>query len=251
MMIVDSHVHVGQFNDKYFSPAFVSRLMSSVGVDYYAVSSTTMCNEDYPKVLSEINELIGLDGERVLPVIWITPYGLKGSIAWFLESDVRWRCLKVHPFLHPNDWEPNGSQFCDVIDIARELHVPLLIHTGHDKSCMCGKYEEMIAENVDVDFILAHGQPLKQVIPILARYMNAYADSAFMPIGQMREIIDNDLAHKLLWGTDMCVPLHFYSHIDLAQCYGKKLKDFRAVCSQEQYVSVTSINARKLFGISL
>lgn len=44
-MLVDSHVHVGQFYDLYFSPRDVSRLMRKVEVDYYAVSSTTMCDE--------------------------------------------------------------------------------------------------------------------------------------------------------------------------------------------------------------
>ncbi len=250
-MIIDSHVHIGQFYDRYYSPTFVSKLMTSVGAAYYAVSSTTMCDEDYTKVLSEIKELISLDGERVLPIMWITPYGLKGSIAWFLDSGIRWRCLKVHPFLHKNDWEPGGLQFREVIDIARELNVPLLIHTGQDKCCLCGKYEQMIAENTDINFILAHGQPIQQVIPILGRYENAYADSAFMSIGQMREIIDNKLANKLLWGTDVCIPLYFHPHMNLVKHYGRKLKSFRKVCTQEQYVAVTITNAGKLFDVAL
>lgn len=79
--LIDSHVHVGQFTSFYISPIDLSQLMNKIGVDYYAVSSTTMCDEDYQKVLSEIYELIRLDGEKVLPVMWITPEGLKGNIA--------------------------------------------------------------------------------------------------------------------------------------------------------------------------
>lgn len=248
-MIVDSHVHVGQFYDRYFSPAFVSRLMSSVGVNYYAVSSTTMCEEDYPKVLAEIKELIALGGKRVLPIMWITPYGLKGSIAWFLESDVPWRCLKVHPFLHPNDWEPGGSQFGEVIDIARELHVPLLIHTGDDECCQCGRYERMIAENADVNFILAHGQPLKQLLPILRGCANAYADSSFMPVGQMCQVIKEGLEQKLLWGTDMCIPKHFFPEVKLVDYYRSKLACFFDACTQSQFDKVTCENSQKLFHI--
>ena len=117
-MLIDSHIHVGQFFNKYHSPTDIARFANGVGIDYLAVSSTTMCDENYEKVLSEIHELIGLLGDCVLPTMWITPFGLEGSIAWFLESDIKWRCLKVHPFLHQKDWEPAGSQFAEVIEIA-------------------------------------------------------------------------------------------------------------------------------------
>ena len=83
-MFVDSHIHVGQFNDLYISPACISKLMTDVGVDYYAVSSTSMCEENYPKVLEELRCLIKLDGNKVLPIMWVTPDGLNGNIAWFL-----------------------------------------------------------------------------------------------------------------------------------------------------------------------
>ena len=72
-MLIDSHIHVGQYFDRYFSSQQISSLMKTVGVDYYAVSSNTMCEENYPKVLDELHELIALDSEKVLPVMSITP----------------------------------------------------------------------------------------------------------------------------------------------------------------------------------
>ena len=77
-MLIDSHIHVGQFNNLYFAPSVISSLMEQLDVDYYAVSSTTQCEENYPKVLSEIEELIRFDGNKVLPVMWITPQSLHG-----------------------------------------------------------------------------------------------------------------------------------------------------------------------------
>jgi hypothetical protein len=247
-MLIDTHVHVGQFCELYFAPSAISRLMAQVGVDYYAVSSTTMCEEDYPKVVEEIQTLIELDGSKVLPVMWITPEGLKGNIAWFLESDIKWRCLKVHPFLHPYDWLPDGERFQDVLDIARELRLPLLIHTGDDASCRCGKYESLVSHNCDITFILAHGRPLNQVIPLLRDDPNAYADSAFMPVADMMLLIQEGLAHKLLWGTDMCIPKHFRPNEDMKAYYQRKLDAFKEECTNEQYDQVTSLNAIKLFG---
>lgn len=248
-MLVDSHIHVGQFCDEYYSPSTIQKLMGNVQVDFYAVSSTTMCEENYPKVVDEIQELIRLDGDKVLPVMWITPEGLKGNIAWFLESDIKWRCLKIHPFLHQSEWAPNGEQLNEVIDIARELDVPLLIHTGNEDCCQSGIYESVIANNKDITFILAHGRPLDQAIALTQKYDNAYADSAFMPVEHMKRFVDAGLSYKLLWGTDMCIPKLFFPEDDMKEYYLRKLHAFEAVCSQEQLELVTFKNAAMLFDL--
>lgn len=248
-MLIDSHIHVGQFFGRYFSPSDISKLMADVGADFYAVSSTTMCEENYTKVLDEMHELIALDGEKTLPVMWITPEGLKGNIAWFLESDIKWRCLKVHPELHSDEWEPCGGQFTEVIDIAMELKVPILIHTGNKDCSKCDRYETLIAEHPDVIFILAHGRPLDQAIMLVKKYKNALVDSAFMPIDDMKRLICEGFSNKLLWGTDMCIPKHFYKHLDMVAYYKAKLQAFREVCTQEQYEQVTYKNAQNIFNI--
>lgn len=250
-MLIDTHIHVGQFYKHYFAPSTVHGLVEQIHLNYYAVSSTSMCEENYLKVIEEIHALITLDGDKVVPVMWITPEGLKGNIAWFLESDIHWQCLKIHPFLHQNDWTPDGEQFAEVIDIARELRVPLLIHTGNENCCRCGKYESPIANNPDIDFILAHGRPLLQAISLLKKYPNAYADSAFMPIDDMKQLVKQGLSHKLLWGTDMCIPKHFYPQEDMATYYQHKLDAFRRVCSYNQYEQVTFKNAARLFNLQL
>lgn len=246
-MLIDTHIHVGQFCKQYFAPSTIHKLVEQMHIAYYVVSSTTMCEENYPKVIREIKTLIELDGNKVLPVMWITPEGLKGNIAWFLESNINWRCLKVHPFLHQSDWSPYGEQFTEVMDLARELKVPLLIHTGNEECCQCDRYEPLIANNPDVDFILAHGRPLRLAIPILLKYPNAYADSAFMPIDDMKILMGRGLSHKLLWGTDMCIPKHFYPDEDMLNYYQHKLNAFESICTEDQFAQVTFLNAAKLF----
>lgn len=250
-MVIDCHIHVGQFCDLYFAPSTIHQLLEQMNVAFYVVSSTTMCEENYSKVLDELQELVELDGNKVLPVMWITPEGLNGHIAWFLESNIQWRCLKVHPFLHQQDWMPGGEQFNEVIGIARELQVPLLIHTGNEACCQCGKYEPLIVDNPDIDFVLAHGRPLKQVIPILKSYPNAYADSAFMPVEDMSRLMQEGLSHKLLWGTDMCIPKHFYPQEDMANYYLRKLNAFKKISSQNEFEQVTFRNAVELFKIKI
>lgn len=246
-MLIDTHIHVGQFNELYFAPSEIHNLMEQMHVKYYAVSSTSICVEDYKKVLDEIYRLIEIDGDKVLPVMWITPAGLQGNIAWLLESGIKWRILKIHPFLNKEEWQKYPALFTEVCDIAKEMNLPVLIHTGNDDSCKCSVFEKIIANYHDINFILAHGRPIKQAIKLARSYSNAFVDSAFMPVNDMKQIVKSGLSHKLLWGTDMCIPKYFYSTIDLATYYNNKVNYFRECCSEKDFNRVTYENAAKLF----
>ena len=248
-MLVDSHIHVGQYHQHYFSPSEVHSLMENLNVDYYAVSSTTICEENYQKVLSELNELISLDGDMILPVLWITPESLKGYIAWFLESGIKWRMLKVHPYLHQSDWDPEGNQFADVLEIAIELKIPILIHTGEDLCCSCDKYINLVETYPEVNFVFAHGLPILNALKLISLYNNAFVDTAFMEIKDIKTFIDAGLSHKILWGTDMFIPLHFYPKINAEKYYKQRLVGLSRICTQEQYEYVTFKNAKKIFSL--
>lgn len=250
MPLFDIHIHIGRFNELHFSPASVQKLMTEVGVDYYAVSSTTICEENYEKVIGEFNELLRIDTDRAFPVMWITPDGLNGNIAWYLESNIEWKMLKVHPELHPCDWKPMSSKFNEVIDIAKELHLPIMIHTGEKECCRAGNYNELISKNKDITFILAHGRPLMDTMDLLS-YENVYVDSAFMPIDNMKRIIDKGYSHKLLWGTDMLIPKYFYPKDNMADYYLQKLTSLKECCSKEAYNRVTFYNAAEIFEMKI
>lgn len=248
-MLIDSHIHVGRFYDCYFSPSEVHNLMEQTCVRHYAVSSTSVCEEDYTKVLDELRELIDVDGDRVLPVMWITPLGLQGNIAWFLESEIEWRVLKIHPLIDREEWQTKPELFKEVCDIAREMRLPVLIHTGDYKCCHCFAFKDIIADNPNLNFILAHGRPLNQAITLSNNYNNVYVDSAFMPVEQMDVFLKKASHTKLLWGTDMCIPKYFFPEQDMRQYYLNKLTAFRKICTQEQFDCVTYFNAKNLLGV--
>lgn len=247
-MLIDSHIHVGQFYDYYFAPSYIHKLMEQLNIQYYAVSSTTMCEENYPKVIDEIHELIELDGSKVLPVMWITPEGLKGNIAWFLDSDIKWRCIKVHPALH-DAWVSDVSLFNEVSEIASEMNVPLMIHTGIDDCCKSSIACGIIKKYSHVEFILAHGRPILETIELMQACPNVWMDTAFVSINDIEQFLDKDLSSKMLWGTDMCIPKYFYPEENLIDYYNRKLNGFKAICSKEEFEQVTYKNAMKLFNI--
>lgn len=247
--MIDSHVHIGQFNNLYFSPVAIHNLMDKLNIDFYAVSSTTICEENYPKVIDELQELILIDNNKVIPVMWITPEGLEGNIAWYLESSIKWKCIKIHPFLHPEVWTKTDGKILEVLDIAKELDIPILIHTGDELSCQSNLFETIIANNPEISFILAHGRPHQQAIEIVKRHHNAFADTAFMPIAHIKNFIDSGLSHKLLWGTDMCIPKYFYPTCDLLQYYNQIHGELKNICTPDQYSQITHENSYKTFHI--
>ncbi len=71
-MLADAHVHIGQFGDFYTNPQNAFEFLDNLGVQRFAVSSTSICEENYSKVLSEMQELVNIGGKRVTPVLWIT-----------------------------------------------------------------------------------------------------------------------------------------------------------------------------------
>lgn len=245
--IIDAHVHFGRFYNRYYRPDWVIRLLKRSGVDYFAISSTTICSENYPKVKQEFESVMEEPG--LLPVMWITPYGLEGNIAWLLESDIKWRMIKIHPFLNKTEWDPAGSLFAEVLDIAKELSLPLLIHTGSDDCCRADLYEEAVKCNPDITFVLAHGRPVESALSIARQYDNAYVDTAFMPMEHIKDFVDSGLSNKLLWGTDLCIPKYFNPTLDLCDYYHRRLNTLRTFCSDGQYDLITSANAKKIFNI--
>jgi hypothetical protein len=70
-----------------------------------------------------------------------------------------------------------------------------------------------------------------------------------MPIVDMSTLIHEGLSHKLLWGTDMCIPKHFFPSEDMTEYYLNKLSAFEDISSQREFEQVTFRNAANLFKI--
>ena len=76
-----------------------------------------------------------------LDTCFIVRFGGKGSnsIACHIENGSIIRSLPIKP----------------LINVARNLNVPVLLHTGEFKECRAAVFEPLIKSNTDIDF----GQP--------------------------------------------------------------------------------------------
>lgn len=248
-MLFDSHIHIGQFYDLYTSPTELKHFLDSVGVDCFAASSTTICEGDYDKVIAETKELANICGSRFLPVLWITQPMLKdGGLFKLMDSDIRWRCLKIHPQLHPTTWIDDSHEMKWVVSMASVLQKPLLIHTGEKEGCFPKLYEKTISDFPNVVFVLAHGRPISDTLELMKKYPNVWCDTAFMPTENIVKLCDEKMSNRVLWGTDYPIPKYYYPKKDMRTYYLDLVQKLEDSISQEDFELITHKNFEKLFG---
>lgn len=248
-MLFDSHIHFGQFYDLYTSPTELKHFLDTVGVKCFAASSTTICEGNYDKVIAETKELDNICGSRFLPVLWITPPMLKdGGLSQLMDSGIRWRCLKIHPQLHPTAWLDDSPEMKWVVAMASVLQMPLLIHTGEMPGCFPSLYEKTLSDNPNVTFILAHGRPISDTIKLMKNYPNVWCDTAFMPTENIVKLCDEKLSNRVLWGTDYPIPKYYYRDKDMKAYYLDLVQELKDSVSRDDFEWITYKNFEKLFG---
>lgn len=237
--MTDYHTHIGQFYDIYTSPEELLRILDAAGVERFACSSTSICEGKYDKVLAEMSEMQQLAGNRFLPVLWITPEMLRnGKLQRFLDSNIPWKMLKIHPQLHPLAWHSNSKNLQKVIRWAKKMSLPLLIHTGEFAGCYPSLFEKSIRNNPSVTFILAHGRPLEETLMLLQRYPNVFADTAFMSVDNLATLCRHNLAHRILWGSDIPIQLHYNQNENIVVYYKNRMKEVRETIRAQDYNTI-------------
>ena len=244
-MICDAHIHVGQFDDIYTSPQEVVTFMRQAKVEKYAVMSTTIWTEEYEKVLQEMREFKALAPQSILPILWLTPQMLlDGKLDMMLNSGIQWRALKVHGN-HP--WSLNGVNEC--ANIAEELHLPLIIHTGDFPHCEAGIYKDIVKSHPRVTFVLGHCRPIEQTIAIMEECPNCWGDTAFTPLADVQKMLNAGMENRVLFGTDYPLQKVFYPDEDILSCYSSTIRSMQTIMSVEQWEKVSHMNFQKLYNI--
>lgn len=247
-MFNDSHIHIGQFNDIYTTPTELIHYLDSVGVMRFAASSTSICEGDYDKVIAEMQELVEAGGSKIYPVLWVLPQMLEdGGLEKFMDSGINWKCVKIHPQLHPKKWLADERCIVSVCRFASTLLVPLLIHTGEMSGCYPKQFEHVIKRFPNLVFILAHGRPIEQTVSLMKTYQNVWTDTAFMPINNVVRLYDEKLSDRVLWGTDYPIPKFFFKDLDMKTYYQDLLLELHNSVSESDYEKITKNNFQKLF----
>lgn len=236
--MIDNHVHIGWFSDGYHKPAEVWRAVREAGIDEVVVSSTSTCAENYKLVVREMRELIRLGGPKIHPVLWLTPRMMRTwGLRFMLRSKVKWQGVKMHWFAH-REWRGNRKLTQQAIDVARELDVPMLLHTGVDKCCEARVFEPLCLDNSDVTFILAHGRPLEQTTQVLSHCPNTMVDTAFMPTDDVTTLVNNGLAERIVFGSDAPINQLFFKKEMTTEYLKRQITELKTILSSDDFNAI-------------
>lgn len=231
-MVVDSHVHVGWCSDGYHSPLEIWRALKESGVDSAAVSSTSTYAELYHNIQTEFYQLFSIAGKgNIYPILWLTPAMLLKDwpLKKLLKSTIEWRGIKLHYVSHPV-WSKTPCIVHKALDIARNLgNVPVLLHTGDWESCHAAVFEGVIAANSDLKFVLAHGRPIDETISLMKNLKNAWADTSFMPVKDIKGLLLAGLRDKVLFGSDIPINKVYYSNLSTIEYLRSRIKAIKEI----------------------
>ena len=245
MRINDFHIHVGQFNDKYFSPESVWSFLKSVGVDFFAVSSSSICGYDSNQALSEIKKIISLSACKAFPVLWLMPGMFFDELLnAFLNSEISWKCVKMHGF---HNWTNKDIE--KALSVARNLNVPFMMHTGGREHCDAGQYYSICKKYPNQQFVLAHSRPCDETIYVMTKCENVWSDTAFTPIEDIVKIVDAGLEDRVMWGSDYPIPELYYKDASIRDLYLKKFEDLSSSISPDAFGKITKLNFNRFFSL--
>jgi len=242
--IIDSHVHVGWYTDGYHKPAEVLADCQAAGISEIVVSSTSTCAELYKLVIREMKELKRIGGDRVHPLLWLTPRMMKSwGIRKMLHSKIKWEGVKMHFKAH-HEWFYNTRLLQQALALVEKMELPLLLHTGLFKECHAAAFEPIIASHPNLPVVLAHGRPVDETITLMKKYDNVWTDTAFMPIDDIKAFVDAGLADRMQFGSDSPINLVYFKEYDTAGYISNFISGVKSAINIDNF---TLISQRSVF----
>ncbi|MCH5347211.1 MAG: amidohydrolase family protein [Muribaculaceae bacterium] len=234
-MSVDNHVHVGWYSDGYHSPHEVWHALRKAGILKACLSSTSICAELYHNVKTEFFQLFALAGrENIKPILWITPRMIKKKwpLEYLFNSKIEWYGIKLHYIAHPQFANSNFLETNYILIAKRLGNVPVLLHTGEWDTCRAAVFQQIIVDNPDLTFVLAHGRPIHETIFLMKRYPNVWTDTAFMPIEYVKKLKEEGLTARTMFGSDAPINRIYYPDLSTEEYLKARIAEVKGIAPE-------------------
>jgi predicted TIM-barrel fold metal-dependent hydrolase len=212
-MIVDSHMHVGDF------PMFN---VSMDGAGLLAEMRET--GVDTGLVFHPDNEMVRelvIAGPGVYGLVWANPRDpdvVTDTRRLLDEPGSRFRGVKLHPLL--DGYHSDDPAVHPIIELLIERRLPALIYCGHPIFTLPWSIEELVRRYPEARIILGHmGHGniiyINAAIDVAERNPNVYLETSGMPMhSKIREAVERVGPDRVLYGSD--TPFHHPS-VELAK----------------------------------
>ena len=212
-MIIDSHMHVGEFplfNVSIDATGLVSEMREN------DVATGFVFHPDNAMVRGIVSRTTGLHG-----LVWANPLdpdAVATTAGLLDEPGSKFRGVKLHPLL--DGYHPDDPAVHPIIELLIERDLPALIHCGHPIFTLPWSIEELVVRYPAAKIILGHmGHGniiyINAAIDVAARHPNVYLETSGMPMhSKIREAVERVGNDRVLYGSD--TPFHHPS-VELAK----------------------------------
>ena len=269
--IIDTHVHIGGGNLGFdMTEDMVETLMNRYDIDHILLSNCDCCEVDFnQKLIPEKNQISQIDG-LIRTVNFARKHEGRVSVAPFIKANVEGyskeyadlikanldiiKAIKIHPY-HAKI-SPVDKRVLPYWELASELHLPVVSHTGGCEEANPVHLYEAALEFKDVDFVMVHmelGSDNKKALDLLGKCDNLYGDTTWVPISTTIEAIKRYGSKKMVFGSDSPIDgVDTYAHNregdrSIYQDYFYVLPDY---ISQGAYDDLMYRNAERIFKFS-
>lgn len=209
MKKLDAHAHVGAFGGWANVAITAGELVKQM--DAYQIEKTVLCSTD-----STDNHLTAEAMEkypdRFCGLVFANP--LEGEKAvreiYDLVQNKGFCGIKLHPLQHA--YVADGECLDPIMEAARELHIPVFMHSGHPPFSLPWSIALLAERFPDVNIVMihmghGHGVYIDAALKMAKRYSNLYLEMSGMPMNsKVKEAYETVGNNRIFFGTD--APFH-------------------------------------------
>ncbi len=227
LRIVDCHVHYGVFRDIDYSIESVVEFMNNLNIsEWCGMPVFTTEPFSLEKLKSDYEKLLFLAPNKFKPILPLTPEMFDEGSCFSVIENIPFISIKIHPYIH--QWLPGSEIFNQLLSLAREKNLPIMIHTGGRALSEAGTFFRVCKQNPDINFILCHGRPVSEILSIILDFpiaKNIFIDIAFMSIEEIKILISEKLSDRIIFGSDFPINEAFYHNIESKAWYNNRIEE--------------------------
>lgn len=222
-MVIDCEMHIGDFKGDPYTwlkePIAIPQLlavMDAHGIDKTIVMAAT---EQSPKNIG-VAEAIRVS-DRLLSFAVINPYEEQGGVPLLRQAVLEYgmKGLKLQPARHA--YEIDGSSAVALMREARELEIPVMIHSGTNY-CLPWQIAMLARQFPEIPVIMDHmgwRYYVDGAIDVAKDHANIYLETALVAMpGYIRMAADKIGPERVIYGSDYPTghPASMIANIDAA-----------------------------------
>ena len=204
----DAHAHIGHFG------GWANVELSSDGMvkamEDYNIERSIICHRDNSETVNAINRF----PQELVGIAWLSPFDGENAVAELdrLVKVNKFQGLKLHPLF--SAFTANDPVVYPLMDKARELSIPVFIHSGHAPFSLPWSIAQLAEVYPDVPIVMVHmghghGIYIQAAIDMAMKYDNIWLETSGMPMHtKVKEAYERVGAERIFWGSD--APFHDY-----------------------------------------